>query len=410
MKLTHLIKEALKSLTANKLRSALTILGIVIGVAAVIAMVSLGRGVQDSINKQFSSMGSAQIMVFSNYAPGITDPKPLTLGDAEALKDIMLAPDVKDVAADLQGNGKVIFGSKAATVSVYGTTGNYAELNNYDFMEGGYFNEEQVSGQSAVAVLGPTLAKTLFDRKTGIVGETIRIEGQPYRVVGVLKERGASGVSFTSTDNAVLIPISVASQRIAVRQTRGQVDTMTVVVRSSSRVNQATDQVKEILRARHRTPIGIDDFMVFVAKDLLDSLNSLTTMVTLFLGAIAAISLLVGGIGIMNIMLVSVTERTREIGLRKALGARRRDILVQFLAEASLLSMVGGAIGIALGWGIGIAIMVISKNSGSAITPIVGLDAILMATLTSSAIGIFFGFYPANRAASLTPVEALRSE
>ena len=265
-------------------------------------------------------------------------------------------------------------------------------------------------GQSSTVVLGPRLADLLFNRTKGLVGEMVRIEGQPYRVVGVLQSLGQGSFSMSDTDMAVLVPYTTARLRLIPQGGRDQVDTLTVQVRDSSRTTQATEQVKQILRTRHRTPVGLDDFYVFASKDILDAANSITSMLTVFLGGIAAISLLVGGIGIMNIMLVSVTERTREIGLRKAVGARRRDILVQFLAELVVLSLLGGGLGILFGWLIGVAVAIISKNAGNAITPVVGMDAILLATLSASAIGIFFGFYPANRAASLQPVEALRSE
>ncbi len=410
MNIFQALREALGSLSANKLRSALTILGIVIGVAAVIAMVSLGRGLQASINSQLSGIGTTQLSVFYMPDPEIRNPQPLTTGDAQALLDPVNAPDVKAVAASISGSGTVSYGSKSAVASIYGTTANYAELNNLKLQEGSFFGEEQVLGQSSTVVLGPRLADTLFNRTKGLVGEMVRIEGQPYRVVGVLEELGQGSFSMSSTDNAVLVPHTTAQLRLIPQGKRGQVDTLTVQVRDASRTTQATEQVKQILRTRHRTPVGLDDFYVFASKDILDAANSIASMLTVFLGGIAAISLLVGGIGIMNIMLVSVTERTREIGLRKAVGARRRDILIQFLAESVVLSLLGGGLGILLGWLIGVAIAIISKNSGNAITPIVGMDAILLATLSASAIGIFFGFYPANRAATLQPVEALRSE
>ncbi|MBN1373313.1 MAG: ABC transporter permease [Anaerolineaceae bacterium] len=410
MNIFSALKEALGSLAANKLRSSLTILGIVIGVAAVIAMVSLGRGLQASITSQLSGIGTTQLSVFYMPDPEIRNPQPLTTGDMQALVDPINAPDVKAVSASISGVGLVSFGSKSSSATIYGTTANYAELNNLKFQEGGFFGEEQVLGQSSTVVLGPRLADLLFNRTKGLVGEMVRIEGQPYRVVGVLQSLGQGSVSFSDTDMAVLVPYTTARLRLIPQGGRDQVDTLTVQVRDSSRTMQATEQVKQILRTRHRTPVGLDDFYVFASKDILDAANSITSMLTIFLGGIAAISLLVGGIGIMNIMLVSVTERTREIGLRKAVGARRRDILVQFLAESVMLSLLGGGLGILLGWLIGVAVAVVSENSGNAITPIVGIDSILLATLSASAIGIFFGFYPANRAATLQPVEALRSE
>ena len=410
MSLLQSFIEALESLAANKLRSSLTILGIVIGVASVIAMVSLGRGVQSSVNSQMAGTGANQLNVFGFPDPGVRNPQPLTQEDGLAIASQLQSSGVRQVAGTIQGNGQVSYGSKSATSSIYGVTANFASVSNLTMIEGSFLAEEQLSGQSAVAVIGPRLAKKLFDRERGIVGELLRIEGQPYRVIGVLESKGGGGLSMTSTDDAMLLPISTARLRLAPRQYRSQVDTLVVEVASADQVQQATEAVKQMLRVRHRTPIGLDDFTIFVAKDLLDALSQVTGVLTIFLGGVAAISLLVGGIGIMNIMLVSVTERTREIGLRKALGARRRDILMQFLVESALLSLIGGLIGIFLGWLIGVVVAQVAAASQTNIQPEVGWDAILLATLFSSAIGVFFGFYPANRAAQLTPVEALRSE
>lgn len=410
MSLLQSFIEALESLAANKLRSSLTILGIVIGVASVIAMVSLGRGVQSSVNSQLAGTGANQLNVFGFPDPGVRNPQPLTQEDGLAIASQLQSSGVRQVAGYIQGNGQVSYGSKSAMSSIYGVTANFGSVSNLTMIEGSFLAEEQLSGQSAVAVIGPRLAKQLFDRERGIVGELVRIEGQPYRVIGVLESKGGGGLAMTTTDDAMLLPISTARLRLAPRQNRSEVDTLIVEVASADQVQQATEAVKQMLRVRHRTPIGLDDFTIFVAKDLLDALSQVTGVLTIFLGGVAAISLLVGGIGIMNIMLVSVTERTREIGLRKALGARRRDILMQFLVESALLSLIGGLIGIILGWLIGVVVAQVAAASQTIIQPEVGWDVILLATLFSSAIGVFFGFYPANRAAQLTPVEALRSE
>jgi putative ABC transport system permease protein len=410
MNLGQAIIEALESLAANKMRSALTILGIVIGVASVIALVSLGRGVQSSVNSQLAGTGANQLNVLGFPDPQVRNPQPLTVEDGEAIAGQLQASGVRQVAAYIQGNGTISYGSNTTTSSIYGVTPNYSQVSNLDVIEGKFLEEESMAGQSAVAVIGPRLAKRLFDRERGIVGELVRVEGQPYRIIGVLGSKGGGGLSLTSSDDALIVPLTTARLRIAPRATRSQVDTLIVNVASAEQVKQATEAVKQLLRIRHRTPIGLDDFTIFVAQDLLDALNQVTGVLTIFLGGVAAISLLVGGIGIMNIMLVSVTERTREIGLRKAVGARRRDILIQFLVESVMLSLIGGLIGIGLGWLIGFVVAQASAAGGTPITPQVGLDAVLLATAFSSAIGIFFGFYPANRAARLTPVEALRSE
>jgi len=410
MNLAEVMSEALISLTNNKLRSLLTVLGIVIGVAAVIAMVSLGRGVQESVNSQFSGIGATSLTIFYSPDASLRNPQPLTLADAAALADPAAVTGVMRVSASISNSGVASYGNRSVSTTFYGTTANYATVNGLKLAEGRFLSEEDNLGQTSVAVLGARAARKIFERERGITGELIRLEGQPYRVVGVLAQ--GSGVSFGTGagDDSVLVPLSTAQARLIARPTRTWVDSLNVQIASASQIDRASEQIKQVLRIRHRTPVGVDDFFLFAPKALLDAFNQVAQVLTVFLGGVAAISLLVGGIGIMNIMLVSVTERTREIGLRKAIGASKRDILVQFLAESALLSLVGGVIGILLGWLVGVAIRLISSASGTAINPQIGLDVILLATLFSSAIGIFFGFYPANRAANLMPVEALRAE
>jgi putative ABC transport system permease protein len=263
-------------------------------------------------------------------------------------------------------------------------------------------------GRSAVVILGVDVAEELFGRKAGLTGETVRIEGQPYRVIGILEEKG--GGSFGSEDDQILVPLTTAQTRLIRRSNRDSVDVIFVQAVSAERVMKASDEIAQVLRTRHRTDIGEDDFTIMSQQDALDIASSITNILTIFLGGIAGISLLVGGIGIMNIMLVSVVERTREIGLRKAMGARKIDIMIQFLAESSLLSLFGGILGIGLGWIISVIVGQIAAANNADIVPVIGMDAILLATLFSAAVGVFFGLYPANRAASLEPVEALRYE
>jgi putative ABC transport system permease protein len=408
MNLAQTALEALESLNSNKLRSGLTILGIVIGVAAVIAMLAVGQGAQDTITGSISGIGTNLLFVFpGNFNQDVPNGKPLTTSDADAIADPFAAPSVEAVAPVLQSNVTAAFANEQTSTNISGVTSNYTSVRNFTLLEGSDIEEENVLGRASVALLGVDVADKLFGRRLGITGETIRIEGQPFRVIGVLAPKG--GGSFGSEDDLILIPISTARERI-IRRSRDRVDIILVQAASPDLVRRATDEVSLILRTRHRTAIGLDDFTVFSQEDFVATARTITGVLTIFLGGIAAISLLVGGIGIMNIMLVSVTERTREIGLRKALGARRRDILIQFLTESSLLSLLGGLVGIALGWGIAEIVGRIAAASDTPFTPAVGINAILLATIFSTAVGLFFGLYPANRAASLEPVEALRYE
>ena len=408
MKFWQSFIEALESLTVNKLRSILTILGIVIGVGAVIAMLAIGRGAEASITGSIQGIGTNLLFIFPDGSEEIRNPMPLTLGDADALGDPFAAPNLAGVAPILAGNAEVSSGGESTLTQVSGVTPEYGPVRNYRVSEGEFISEGHMLGRASVVLLGTEVAEKLFGRKEGLVGETVRIEGQPFRVLGILEERGGS--SFGSEDDVVLVPLTTAQARLLRRGTRDRVDIIIASASSADTVPLAAEEIAEILRTRHRTPIGIDDFRVLSQQDFLDTARAITGVLTIFLGGIAAISLLVGGIGIMNIMLVSVTERTREIGLRKAMGARRRDILIQFLTESAVLSLIGGLIGIVLGWLISTIVGQIAAANDAAIDPLIGLDAILLATLFSTAVGLFFGLYPANRAASLEPVEALRYE
>lgn len=407
MNIGQAIIEALESLNANKMRSGLTILGIVIGVAAVIAMLAVGSGAQNTITGSISGLGSNLLFVFRGGNNNVRNPQPLTLGDANAISDPFQAPSVEAVAPYISSNLPVTFSGESITSSINGVTPEYLSVRNYSLLEGEFITEENILGRGSVAVIGVEVADKLFGHRDGLIGETIRIDGQPFRVIGILTPRGGS--AFGSEDNVVIIPFSTAQSRL-IRRSNDHVDFILVQAVNTDSVNQATEEISQILRARHRTDLGADDFQIFSQQDFVATAQSITSVLTIFLGGIAAISLLVGGIGIMNIMLVSVTERTKEIGLRKAIGARKRDILIQFLTESSLLSMFGGIIGIGLGWTIAYVVGLIAAANNTELTPVVGLDAILLATLFSTAVGLFFGIYPANRAANLQPVEALRHE
>ncbi len=413
MNASQIFIETFETLNSNKLRSGLTVLGIVIGVAAVIAMLAVGNGAQASITSSINQFGTNLLFVFkgAKETSGITNTRPpraLTVGDTNALLDPYAAPDIQAVAPVVQDNGTADFGGQTKSVSILGATPSYQQVHNLSLLEGDFISEEQNLGRASVAVIGVDVADKLFGHRDGLVGETVRISGQPFRVIGVLTAQG--GNSFGSQDGEVIVPLNTALSRLVSRSGSDTVDNIAVQATDSSTVNAASDEIAQILRSRHRTPIAQDDFTIQSQQSMLNSVQSVVGVLTIFLGGIAAISLLVGGIGIMNIMLVSVTERTREIGLRKALGARKRDILIQFLAESALLSLVGGIIGILFGWLIAFIVGKVATATGNSFTPVVSLGAVLMATLFSAAVGVFFGIYPANRAASLQPVEALRYE
>jgi putative ABC transport system permease protein len=409
MNLAQTIFEALESLNGNKMRSGLTVLGIVIGVAAVIAMLSVGRGAEASITGSISGIGTNLLFVFrGDFSDTVRNPKPLTLGDAQAMSDPFQAPSVAAVAPALQGNAELSFSGESTNTQLFGVTPEYFTVRNLVLTEGVNINEEHILGRASVVVLGPETAESIFGHADGVTGETVRIEGQPFRVLGVLEARG--GGMFGSEDNVAIIPLSTAQARLIRRGTNDRVDVIFAQSIDAESVDNAIEEISQILRTRHRTPVGEDDFTIFTQRDLLTTFESITGILTIFLGGIAAISLLVGGIGIMNIMLVSVTERTREIGLRKALGARKRDILIQFLTESSLLSLIGGIIGILFGWFIAYIVGQVAAATNTDFSPVIGTDAILLATLFSAAVGLFFGIYPASRAANLEPVEALRYE
>ncbi|MGD2253541.1 MAG: ABC transporter permease [Anaerolineales bacterium] len=409
MNIGQSILEAIESLLSNKLRSALTVLGVVIGVGAVIAMLSIGAGAQETIAGSINDIGTNLLFVVDGGdSEVVRNPKPLTEGDAEALADPFAAPSVLRVAPIISGWVEVSFGGESTFTTIEGVTPAYSVVRNVGVVEGEFISELHQLGRSAVVVLGQDVAEELFGRTQALIGETIRLEGQPFRVIGVAEEKGGS--SFSNEDNRVIVPLSTLQARLIRRGTADAVDVILVQATTADAVPQASEEITVVLRSRHRTPIGEDDFTIFTQQEFLDAAATVTRVLTVFLGGIAAISLLVGGIGIMNIMLVSVTERTREIGLRKAVGARKRDIMLQFLTESSMLSLAGGFIGILLGWGLSEGVGAIAAASNTELNPLMSLDSVLLATLFSFAVGLFFGIYPAKRAADLEPAEALRYE
>ena len=416
MNLLESFRIALRALTANKMRSILTMLGIIIGVAAVIALMSVGKGVQAMVSEQLQSAGSNLLIITPGSLkdaqagdPRFQRPsKPLTNGDWMAIRDPLQVPHLVAVVPNASGSGTISFGKTTLSLPVTGTNREFTFVRNYYPEQGRFITPEDVASEARVVVLGSNVAKKLFP---GVypVDQSVRINNIPFRVVGVMEEKGGGG--FGSFDDEIFVPFTTAQQRLFpyLRSPRGE-PTLSLIlakVDSEENIDQAVSDIEDLLRERHNISyLDDDDFSVINQADILDIFGSITGVLTTFLGGIAAISLLVGGIGIMNIMLVSVTERTREIGLRKAVGAKRRDILLQFLVEAMVLSLIGGLIGMVLGFIGAQALASFSKD----LTAVISWDSIILATGFSALVGLFFGIYPALRAAQLHPIDALRYE
>lgn len=398
---------ALESLVTNKLRAALTMLGIVIGVAAVIALLALGNGVSESIESEIRGVGSNLISVITDYDNSDGYPA-LSQDDVYALADPLYAPSVRRVAAEVQGSQQVLYSGREVRITVSGVTADYFAVRNMTIGIGSSLTEGDVASQSRVVVLGANVAEDLFGEEQYPIGLAVKIKGVQYRVVGVLESKGGAG--FISEDDQAFVPLTTAQNRLYTRRTRTgerKVDAIYAEAMDAKQIDSATDQIKNVLRDRHGIAYQADDdFRVISQTAILDVFGAVTNAINLFLGAIAGISLLVGGIGIMNIMLVSVTERTREIGIRKAVGALKRDILTQFLIESLVLSLTGGLLGVALG---ALAANAIGSLSAD-LTPVIKIGNVLMSFGFAAAVGLIFGIYPAWRAASLRPIEALRYE
>ncbi len=399
--------EALESLSSNKVRTALTMLGIIIGVGAVIAMLAIGAGTEQAIVGEIEGIGTNLLFVRTNNED-VTNPRPLTLRDAEALNDPVFAPSIAAAAPIVQGQAEVTYAGQVTTASLVGVTEDYIKVQNVELSEGEFFSSVQVNGIASAVILGANVAEELFGRSDGLVGETVRVGGQPFRVIALLKKEGGS--QFGSGDDQIMVPLTTAQARLIPGAVKNEVSMIYVSAITSDVVKAAEDEVSLILRDRHKLKLAEDDFSIMSQEMFLDMASTITGVFTVFLGGVAGISLLVGGIGIMNIMLVSVTERTKEIGLRKAVGAKKKDIMAQFLIESSLLSLLGGAIGIVLGWLLGLGVGMIAAASDFQLNPAITINAVLLATLFSAAVGLFFGIYPASRAAQLEPIEALRSD
>ena len=411
MLISQNILTALRGLMANKLRSALTILGIVIGVAAVVALMAIGSGATSSITNSISSNGSNLLNIQAGRsqrpAPGAqVAPTYLTYADYEALSRTLT--DIAGIAPAYQSRFTITQGTQSSTTSVTGVTEDYLKVHTYDVEFGRALTASDRSKQSQVAVIGATTATDLFPSASAAIGKTIKINNADFTVVGTLKSKGSSG--FTNEDDVVFVPLETGYSKLfgsnAVANGEKVVNAIAVSASSADTVDSVSAQITFVLRHQHHLKPGVlDDFRISNQAALLTTLTSVTATLTTFLGAIAALSLLVGGIGIMNITLVSVSERTREIGLRKAVGARKDHILFQFLVETMTLSISGGVIGILLGAGIAGVVTALGL-----ITAQVTLSSVMLSFFFAVAIGLFFGIYPAYRAANLHPMEALRSE
>jgi len=397
-------------LVTHKLRSFLTILGIVIGVAAVIILMAIGRGATAQILSNIESMGSDLITISPGASSGFGgvrsaggSTQTLTIEDAEAIAEQV--PYISAVAPSYSSNLQLVVGGENTNAQVTGTTSAYMEVNNLELASGAFFTEYDYQRGAKVTVLGASVKETLFG-DVNPIGQQMRMGGNIVRIVGVLESQEAM---MGGPDDAIFIPLTAMQQMVAqTRTAQGErvVSSISLTVSDETQADYVVEEITALLRTRHRLgALDDDDFNIMSMQEIAETISEAASTMTLLLGAIAAISLLVGGIGVMNIMLVSVLERTREIGIRKALGAREHDIWIQFLVEAAFLTLVGGIIGVIIGW-----LVAYFVNSLGIMTTVVTADIVILAVVVSVSIGLFFGFYPAWNASRMNPIEALRSE
>ena len=405
------MKIALRALRVNRMRSALTMLGIIIGVAAVIAMVAVGSGATRRIQEQIQSIGSNLIIVLpgsistNGVRLGSGATSSLTEDDAKAIA--AECPSVAVVAPTVRGGAQVVYGSSNWATSIQGVTPDYLTIRDYTMLYGQFFTDQEVDSAAKVAVLGETVVQNLFGGDVDPTGQVVIIKNVPFTVMGVLTPKGQSPTG-QDQDDIILLPLSTAKQKVigASKANAKAVNSLMVQAAGPQMMDQAQQEMETLLRERHRTQPGQDDdFSIRNLTEVFAAQETSARVMSILLGAIASVSLIVGGIGIMNIMLVSVTERTREIGLRQAVGAKTRDILSQFLVEAVTLSLLGGVVGIVLGLTASLLISHFAQWS-TMVSPL----SILMAFVFSALVGVFFGYYPARKAAYLDPIDALRYE
>lgn len=406
MNISNLLKIAVRALVRNKLRAILTMLGIIIGVASVIAMLAIGEGSKKNIQDQMSSMGTNLIMIMPNtqmrggVSLGASSSMALKMSDVETLRNETVY--LSEVSPLVSASGQVIYGNQNTQTTVIGGSEEYLEIRKLEIRSGRIFTSGEVRGMSKVCILGETVVENLFGGGADPVGFTIRIKNLPFEVIGVLEGKGESGMG-QDQDDLILAPYTTVQRRLAAIDHINGIYASAV---SEEKSKAAADEVTEILRRTHKLKESEeDDFRVNSQSELLERVSSITDIMTYLLGAIAGISLLVGGIGIMNIMFVSVTERTREIGLRMSIGGRSRDILRQFLVESIIMSILGGALGVVFGY-------LIAQGAGTLMNSLVVVtsQSVVLAFAVCFVIGVFFGWYPARKAASLNPIDALRYE
>lgn len=407
MKTSDIIHETYTALLSNKVRTGLTMLGIIIGIGSVIAMVSIGQGAQGSIQSSIQSLGANLIQVNpgsqggpgSQVSQGRGTARTLTYDDAQAIQEEISS--IQAVSAELSSRYQVTAKGKNTNTTVMGATSQYPTVRNVSIAEGSFISDQNLKSLSKVAVLGPTARDDLFGEGASAVGQTIRINGLQFKVIGITVSKGGSG--FQNQDDMIFIPLTSAQKFLA---GESYVSTIAAQAVNADVMSQAQTDITNLLLDRHRiSDPASADFSILNQNDIVSTASSVTETFTILLGAVAGISLVVGGIGIMNMMLTTVTERTREIGLRKAIGAKRADINKQFLVEAIVITLVGGLIGVVLGWAVSYGL-----TAFGVIQTKVSIGSILLAFGVSAAIGIVFGYYPARRAAALNPIEALRYE